>query len=181
MVSSGLLKAVMWLGIPLASGYIVNGFKESREVFTWRDFCIGLYLIWTMANKRMMPTVRALPQARWQEYGQWLLGRRRRFLVRETSMVPTLMPGDTVLAEMGGQVQVGDIAIAHIPTAASTSTESTDLLLIKRVREIFYDGGVYVISDNTEAPGVCDSRHFGVIAAHRILGRVTSRLASAPK
>lgn len=91
-------------------------------------------------------------------------------------MVPTLMPGDTVLAEMGVGVQVGDIAIALPPTATSS-----ELLLIKRVGEIFYDGGIYVISDNTEEPGVRDSRHFGVISTHRILGRVTSRLASAPK
>ncbi|MBE9066326.1 S24/S26 family peptidase [Leptolyngbya cf. ectocarpi LEGE 11479] len=131
-----------------------------------------------MVNQRMMSTAKALPQARWQEYGQWLLGQRRRFLVRENSMVPTLMPGDTVLAEMGVQVQVGDIAIARPPTTAATSSER---LLIKRVSEIFYDGGIYLISDNTEEPGVRDSRHFGIISTHRILGRVTSRLASAPK
>lgn len=131
-----------------------------------------------MANQRMMPTAKVLPPARWQEYGQWLLGRRRRFRVRENSMVPTLMPGDTVLAEMGVAVAVGDIAIARPP---GPPTASSELLVIKRVSELFYDGGVYLISDNTEEPGVRDSRHFGVISAHHILGRVTSRLAAAPK
>lgn len=97
-------------------------------------------------------------------------------------MVPTLMPGDTILAEMGVGAQVGDIAIALPPTARSVDPSAApstapDLLLVKRVSEIFYDGGVYVISDNTEEPGVRDSRHFGIIPAHHILGRVTSRLA----
>lgn len=119
------------------------------------------------------PTDKKLvPKAGWQEYLQWLLGRRRRFLVREMSMLPTLSPGDTVLATLNGTVQVGDIAIAHHPTQAN-------LLLIKRVKEIFYDGGVYLISDNTHEPSACDSRHFGVIAENQVIGCVTSRLASA--
>ncbi|MBT9317885.1 S26 family signal peptidase [Leptothoe spongobia] len=118
------------------------------------------------------PFNKSIPKTGWSEYLQWFLGERRRFVVREMSMVPTLMPGDTVLAEMGAVVRLGDIAIASHPT-------KPDVLLIKRVQEIFYDGGVYLISDNVKELSARDSRHFGVIHADQILGRVTSYLASA--
>lgn len=114
-----------------------------------------------------------IPDADWQEYGRWLLGRRRRFIVRERSMVPTLMPGDTVFVRIDGLVQTGDIAISTHPT-------DSELLLIKRVQETFYDGGVYLISDNTDEATARDSRHFGVLTKDHIIGRVTSRLAAAP-
>ena len=131
--------------------------------------------------------------AGWREYVQWLLGRRQRFVVRENSMVPTLMPGDIVLAELSSAVKIGDIALVRWDRSqnASGPTDqlltkgmayrgSRTLLLIKRVSEIFYDGGVYLISDNTNEPNARDSRHFGVIAASHIIGRVTSRLTSSP-
>lgn len=136
---------------------------------------------------------KSLPDAGWGEYVKWVLGRRRRFIVREYSMIPTLMPGDTVLAEMGAAVEVGDIAVvrwsrseSNSPVLGSEQSASRDaiasntspLLLVKRVSEIFYDGGVYLISDNAHEPNARDSRHFGVIAANQIVGRVTSRLAS---
>ena len=114
-----------------------------------------------------------IPDADWRELIRWLLRQRRRFIVRERSMVPTLMPGDTVLASVDGLVPVGDVAIATHPT-------HSELLLIKRVQATFYDGGVYLISDNTEEFTVRDSRHFGVLPKDHIIGRVTSRLASAP-
>lgn len=120
-----------------------------------------------------------IPNAGWGEYIQWLRRRRRRFVVRERSMVPTLMPGDTVLAEIGGTVQVGDIAIARV-SPQKISNSSSELLLIKRISEIFYDGSVYLISDNANELSARDSRHFGVVEAAQVLGRVTSRLASAP-
>ena len=121
-----------------------------------------------------------LRDAGWQEYLQWLLRRRRRFVVRENSMVPTLMPGDTILAEMGGTLNVGDIAIARVQKGQGvTPSSSAVLLVIKRVSEIFYDGGVYLISDNASEPRARDSRHFGVIEANCVIGRVTSRLATS--
>ncbi len=118
------------------------------------------------------PENRAISSASWGEYAQWLVGRRRRFVVREDSMVPTLRSGDTVLAAMGARVQLGDIAIATHPL-------HPNMLLIKRVQDIFDDGSVYLISDNTHGPNVRDSRHFGVLTASGIIGRVTSRLATA--
>lgn len=120
--------------------------------------------------------------AGWGEYIYWLFGRRKRFVVREKSMVPTLMPGDVVLADMGAEVQAGDIAIVRWPGAKNSEPEylhlSPDLLLIKRVDNIFYDGGAYLISDNVNEPSARDSRHFGVVSANQIVGRVTSRLAT---
>ena len=110
-----------------------------------------------------------LPMADWREYGQWFMGRRRRFRVREYSMWPVLAPQDTVLASLAG-VTAGDIAIARHP-------QQPDRLIIKRVKEVFYDGGVYLISDNVHEPSARDSRHFGVVSASQIVGRVTSCLA----
>ncbi|MEM1241018.1 MAG: S24/S26 family peptidase [Cyanobacteria bacterium P01_H01_bin.26] len=130
----------------------------------------------TAAQKANEP----IPEAGWIEYAQWLLGRRRRFVVRDRSMVPTLMPGDTVLADMGSPIRLGDIAIAISPLPPDMAA-APERLLVKRVQKIFYDGGVYLISDNVTEPSVRDSRHFGVLAASRIIGRITSRLAAAPQ
>ncbi len=136
---------------------------------------------------------KSLPNAGWGEYVKWFLGRRRRFIVRENSMVPTLMPGDMVLAEVGGSLGVGDIAVVRwgrsinpqgllsdqLANRDAIASGASSLLLVKRVSEIFYDGGVYLISDNAHEPNARDSRHFGVIEADRVIGRVTSRLASS--
>ena len=106
-------------------------------------------------------------------------------------MVPTLMQGDTVLAEMSETVQVGDIAIVRWssfmdprlieqrPSQGDAISGAYPLLLIKRGGEIFCDGGVYLISDNAKEPCARDSRHFGVIDSNQVIGYVTSRLASS--
>lgn len=136
------------------------------------------------------PQVKMLPKADWAEYAQWLLGRRQRFVVRENSMVPTLMPGDTILAEMGVAVKIGDVAILRWRGGANVSESGqfdnaqaismpSEMLMIKRVSEIFYGEGVYLISDNIHEPSARDSRHFGVVEADKIIGRATSRLATA--
>ena len=123
---------------------------------------------------------KVVPNASWWEYAQWLLGHRQRFVVREKSMMPTLKPGDTVLAKMGELVQVGDIAIVEIPTSEVTANSSgSSLLVIKRVHKVFHDGSVFLVSDNAKEPTVRDSRHFGAISANQVVGRVTSRLATA--
>lgn len=136
------------------------------------------------------PQAKMLPKAGWAECAQWLLGQRQRFVVRENSMVPTLMPGDTILAEMGVAVQIGDVAILrwrgeiNDPECGRFASSKvvnmpSDMLMIKRVSEIFYGGSVYLISDNTHEPSARDSRHFGVVEADKIIGRATSRLATA--
>ncbi|MEO0539543.1 MAG: S26 family signal peptidase [Cyanobacteria bacterium P01_A01_bin.105] len=122
-----------------------------------------------------------IARASWREIFCWLGRRRRRYQVVERSMLPTLQPGDTVLAAplnlshkvlngaRAGSVRVGDIVIARHPTQAN-------LLLIKRVKETFYDGGCYLISDNLAEPTAQDSRSFGVIAADQLVARITCLL-----
>lgn len=98
-------------------------------------------------------------------------------------MVPTLMPGDTVLATVGETVYVGDIAIVRwnnpFHKTSETSVAASEFLLIKRVSHIFEDGAVYLLSDNSADSSVRDSRHFGALSVDQIIGRVTSRLAVA--
>ena len=165
--------------------------ERSRKVFTLRDFCICMGH--GAMSKQSLSEKKLIRQAGWVEYVCWLLGRRRRFLVRENSMEPTLMPGDTVLAVMGNTgVEVGDIVIVRWSSAmdqramieqCSNQREgvvnTSSLLLIKRVGEIFYDGGVYLISDNAKELHARDSRHFGVVDSNQVIGHVTSRLASS--
>lgn len=85
-------------------------------------------------------------------------------------MLPSLRPGEDVLV---------------MPVSATTKLSPNDVVvcfhpfkpnirMIKRISEIFYDGGCYVLSDNA-AEG-SDSRSFGVIERSLIIGKVTSRL-----
>ncbi|NEP15912.1 MAG: nickel-type superoxide dismutase maturation protease [Leptolyngbya sp. SIO4C1] len=111
-----------------------------------------------------------LPDAGWQEYGYWLLRQRRLFQVVGASMQPTLNPGDRVLASCKSPdvlLQPGDLVIAQHPF-------KPNLRLIKRVSEIFYDGGCYLTSDNVSDPTAQDSRSFGIVGQDLIVGQVTS-------
>jgi nickel-type superoxide dismutase maturation protease len=110
-----------------------------------------------------------LPKANWREYWLWLRRQRRVFQVVEVSMQPTLQPGDFVLAIVKDTVscQPGDIVIARHPF-------KQELLLIKRVQAVFYDGGCYLTSDNGADLTAQDSRSLGIFGADCILGRVTS-------
>ena len=119
-----------------------------------------------------------LTRSNWQELCHWLVRRRRRYQVVEQSMLPTLHPGDTVLAEpyRRGQsvLTTGDVVIVRHPSRP-------DLLLIKRVKETFDDGSCTVISDNLAEPTAQDSRSFGAIVAEQIIARVTSLLVLVPR
>lgn len=84
-------------------------------------------------------------------------------------MLPTLSPGEDVLVipvETQTKISPGDIVICRHPL-------KRDIRMVKRVSEIFYDGGCYVLSDNTSEGS--DSRSFGVVDRELIIGRVTSR------
>ncbi|MEM9165083.1 MAG: S24/S26 family peptidase, partial [Cyanobacteria bacterium P01_F01_bin.4] len=90
--------------------------------------------------------IQPLPQAHWQEYLLWLCRRRQAFTVVEASMRPTLKPGDKVFsAPIQEGLKSGDIIIACHPSKPG-------FRLIKRVQEVFYDGGCYLVSDNAAAP-----------------------------
>lgn len=86
--------------------------------------------------------------------GYWPL---RRFRVVEDSMLPTLRPGDGLLALRGGRLRTGQLRVFGDPTSPSR-------WLIKRVGEVRGHGRAATFeacSDNPRAPGAVDSRRFG--------------------
>jgi mitochondrial inner membrane protease subunit 1 len=90
----------------------------------------------------------------------------QRFLVADTSMRPTLQPGDRVLASRWLSPRVGDIVVVRDPEFRSTH-------LLKRVERVDTTGGLIVRGDN---PNVSrDSRHFGPVPRELIVGRVFVR------
>jgi signal peptidase I len=81
----------------------------------------------------------------------------RRFAVVEDSMLPTLNPGDGLLAQRFGRPRRGQIRVFPDPTLPSR-------WLVKRVGEV--RGATFEArSDNPHAPGVVDSRQFGFVPA----------------
>lgn len=97
----------------------------------------------------------------------WVLGKRRRFRVVENSMLPTFRDGDEVLVAVGEKrpFSPGDIVIAQHPLKA--------MKLIKRVDKVLEDGRLFLLGDNPTASS--DSRAFGPVAPHLIVGRVTGK------
>ena len=95
----------------------------------------------------------------------------RRFTVVEDSMLPTLRPGDGLLAVRGGRVRMGQLRVFPDPTWPSR-------WLIKRVGEVRGSGRAATFeacSDNPRAPGVVDSRRFGwvpVAGSYRVVWTV---------
>ncbi len=112
-----------------------------------------------------------LPESSYFELLLWLLRRRRRFQVTGVSMVPLLQPGHEVLVDCAAYERkppcVGDIIVAQHP-------KQQDLRLIKRVTQVLPDGSCLLVGENLSQS--TDSRAFGAIAPHYILGRVTSQL-----
>ena len=93
-----------------------------------------------------------------------------RLQVAGESMLPTLLPGDRVLAIVGlgplrPAIRVGDLV-------ALTDPRDPERTMIKRVAG-FDGGGVVVRGDNAEAS--TDSRHFGPVSRQTLKGRVVYR------
>lgn len=82
-------------------------------------------------------------------------------------MLPTFRDGDEVLVAVGEKrpFSPGDIVIAHHPLKA--------MKLIKRVDRVLEDGRLFLLGDNPAASS--DSRAFGPVPPHLIVGRVTGR------
>jgi len=94
-----------------------------------------------------------------------------RFVVADTSMHPALFPGDRVLVSRWARVQAGDIAVVRDP-------DYSRRLLVKRVAERT-SAGLVVRGDN---PNVSrDSRVFGPVAHHLVLGKVVWRYLPADR
>ncbi|MGK7877560.1 MAG: nickel-type superoxide dismutase maturation protease [Xenococcaceae cyanobacterium] len=100
----------------------------------------------------------------------WLLRQRQRFRVEGISMLPLLQPGDEVLVNRRAYRRmlpsVEDVVVVWSP-------EQPDIRLIKRVISIHQSGACFLQGDNPSRSR--DSRTFGWVEPHLILGRVTSR------
>ncbi len=78
-------------------------------------------------------------------------------------MLPTLQPGDGLLALRGGRPRDGELRVFPDPRLSAR-------YLVKRVGEVRQSasGAVFeALSDNAGAPGATDSREFGWVAAKK--------------
>lgn len=82
-------------------------------------------------------------------------------------MAPALLPGDTVVvnrfAYRFAPPRPGDVVVFRDPR--------TERLSVKRIEALVGSGSVFLVGDNRSES--VDSRHFGSVAAHRIIGRVS--------
>ncbi len=95
----------------------------------------------------------------------------RRFRVEDDSMRPALEPGDYVLVNRWAYKfrppAKGDLVVVRDP-------ETPQRFLVKRVSGVPDAGRIHVVGDNVD--GSRDSRVFGPIAMHEIVGKVWIRL-----
>src|SRR5436190_9151897 len=88
-----------------------------------------------------------------------------RFTVADTSMQPSLSPGDRLLVSTWSRPQVGDLVVLVHPARRRT-------VLVKRVAERTATG-LLVRGDN---PNVSDdSRYFGEVPTALVIGKVLFR------
>lgn len=80
-------------------------------------------------------------------------------------MLPTLVPGERLVATTFGTVRRGDVVAAHEP--------GTGLLVVKRVHAIGADGSIELQGDNASVS--TDSRHYGPVPRAAVVGRVVWR------
>ncbi|MDJ0736766.1 MAG: nickel-type superoxide dismutase maturation protease [Nostocaceae cyanobacterium] len=98
-----------------------------------------------------------------------LLGKRKRLRVTGPSMIPLFQPGDEILFNPQAYRQkfpkVGEIVVAQHPFQNKT--------IVKRVALVLEDGSCFLQGDNPSAS--TDSRSYGFLPIHKILGQVTHR------
>lgn len=99
------------------------------------------------------------------------VGRPRRVVVRGTSMAPTLVEGDRLLVVRRRAIAPGDVVAVRDPRDRSQ-------LLVKRVGAVS-GGTVTVLGDNAAASS--DSRTFGPVPSHDVVGTVVRRYAPASR
>jgi nickel-type superoxide dismutase maturation protease len=97
----------------------------------------------------------------------------RRFVVRDMSMSPRLRPGDRVVAfQWWWRPKVGDVVVFREPDALLT-------FAVKRIVRIESDGRLTVQGDNVNVSR--DSREFGPVPRHLVVGRVVYRYLPAER
>jgi nickel-type superoxide dismutase maturation protease len=90
----------------------------------------------------------------------------RRFRVVDTSMQPTLQPGDRLIVRRWVRLRPRDLVVFVDHEARRTH-------LVKRVEALTLTGDVIVTGDN---PNVSrDSRHFGAVPRGLVVGRAVYR------
>ncbi len=119
-------------------------------------------------NKNNMNELRERSDIR--ELFFWLIRKRSRFRIQGDSMSPLLNPGDEILVDRTAyrcsSPQIGDIVVAEHPFIRNE-------LIIKRVNRIVEDNRFELVGENSSSS--TDSRSYGLIPKHMIIGRVTSR------
>ena len=108
--------------------------------------------------------------SRKQELLLWLLRLRQRFCVTGASMFPLLKAGEEVLVDTRAYryrfPEIGDLVVARHP-------HRQDLMIIKRVALVDKNGNCFLLGENKVISS--DSRSFGFINIHQIIGKVTSK------
>lgn len=105
-----------------------------------------------------------------QELLLWLFRLRQRFCVTGTSMFPLLQAGDEVLVDTRAYrrrlPEIRDLVVARHP-------HRQDLKIIKRVVLVNKNGNCFLLGENQAESN--DSRSFGFVTLHHIIGKVTSK------
>lgn len=90
-------------------------------------------------------------------------------------MFPTLAEGDEVVVDYGAyrrrSPSVGDVVVAVSPAAGPEGVAHGRI--VKRVVGVLADGRFFLQGDNPEQS--TDSRHYGPLSAHYILGKVVCK------
>ena len=104
----------------------------------------------------MLTSTLPLPAADWRELLRWVTFRRKRFLVENCSMQPTLSPNDLVFVDVAAYrtnlPKEDDIVVARHP-------HTSELAIIKRVQFLDEAGRCYLISDNAAVQRVETAEH----------------------
>ena len=103
-------------------------------------------------------------------FALWARWRFLRCSVEGESMLPSLVPGDWVVADRGAsrnyRPRAGDVVLARDP-------RNRERLLVKRVDHVDLHNQVWLAGDNPAAS--TDSRVFGAVPPDAVVGRVRWR------
>ena len=117
----------------------------------------------------MSKTKSILPKTSYFELLLLLLRRRKRFKIVGKSMFPLLQPGNEILidpyAYKKSLPKINDIVVTKHP-------QQPKITIVKRVTAIDGKTSYFLTGDNLADS--TDSRHWGSVKSHDLLGKVTS-------